>query len=96
MNENLKLFIPKNLDASAKVFIWELDVAMIFIAVLGVGIVLGAFILPLIIALILCAVFQKMKSGRSRGYSIHLMYWYSPMNIGNRRTPPSSVRSFVG
>lgn len=38
MNENLKIFIPKNLDAMPKVFLWDMDVAMIFMVVLGIGI----------------------------------------------------------
>lgn len=96
MNENLKVYIPKNLDAQPKIFIWDMDVAMIFNVILGMGIVMGAFFIPLILAAIICSAYQKMKSGRQQGYSIHLLYWYSPMNLGNRRTPPSCARSFVG
>lgn len=96
MNENLKIYIPKNLDASPKIFIWEMDVAMIFIVILGMGIVMGAFLLPLAVAIVICTTYQKMKSGRQQGYSIHLLYWYSPMNLGTRRTPPSCARSFIG
>lgn len=96
MNENLKIYIPKNLDAMPRVFLWDMDVAMIFMVVLGLGIMMGAFFIPLVLALFLGHTYQKTKSGRQQGYSIHLLYWLSPMNIGNRRTPPSCVRSFIG
>lgn len=96
MDENLKYLVPKHLDTPPKVFIWDFDVALIFMTVMGFGIVMGAFILPLIIAVILCSAYQKMKSGRQQGYSIHLLYWFMPMNIGNRRTPPSCARNFIG
>jgi type IV conjugative transfer system protein TraL len=96
MNENLKIFIPKNLDAMPKVFLWDMDVAMIFMVVLGIGILMGAFFTPLGLALFLGHVYQKAKSGRQAGYSVHLLYWFSPVSIGNRRTPPSCSRNFVG
>lgn len=96
MNENLKAMIPKNLDAQPKIFIWDFDVAMIFISMMALGILMGAFIAPLILAIIVCKFYQKVKSGRQPGYSIHLLYWISPVSIGNRRTPPSCARSFIG
>ena len=96
MNENLKFLVPKYLDTQPKLFIWDFDVAMIFMVVMGLGIVMGAFITPLVMSMVLCSFYQKMKSGRQPGYSIHLLYWYMPMNVGNRRTPPSCIRNFVG
>lgn len=96
MQENLKIMVPKNLDAQPKVFIWDFDIAMIFMMIMALGILAGAFFIPLIVAVTICGAYQKMKSGRQPGYSIHLLYWISPVNIGNRRTPPSCVRSFIG
>lgn len=96
MNENLKAMVPKNLDAQPKIFIWDFDVAMIFLSMTALGILLGALIAAMILGVILCKLYQKVKSGRQHGYSIHLLYWISPVNIGNRRTPPSCARSFIG
>jgi conjugal transfer pilus assembly protein TraL len=95
-SEYLKYKAPRTLDAMPKMFIWDFDVALTFITVMGLGISLGGFFIPMILAFIACAGLQKMKSGRHPGYMVHLLYWYSPTSIGNRRTPPSFARDFIG
>jgi conjugal transfer pilus assembly protein TraL len=78
------------------IFLWEFDVAIMFMSILGLGILMGAFFTPLTIAIGAAIAYQKLKSGRHKGYSVHLMYWFLPIGIGTKRTPPSYARHFVG
>jgi conjugal transfer pilus assembly protein TraL len=96
MQENLKYHVPRALDAPMKIFVWDFDVVMIFIVIYGLGLAMGAAIVPGIIGAFLAGAYSKIKSGRQQGYSIHLLYWHMPFSIGNKRTPPSCARNFVG
>jgi len=53
-------------------------------------------ILGAILGVILAAMFSRAKSGRNRGYGLHLLYWYLPVGLSFKRVPPSSKRSFLG
>jgi conjugal transfer pilus assembly protein TraL len=96
MQDDYKTYVPQTLDDPPKFLFWDFDVALLFILVLGIGIMVGALITSVIAGGTLAWLFSRAKSGRSRGYGIHLMYWYLPIGIGFKRVPPSKTRHFVG
>ena len=93
--QDIKYLIPKRIDDPPKFLFWDYDVTMIFMASLMFGILAGFFITSVIFGLGMCYGLAKIKSGQQKGYGIHLWYWYLPLNMF-KRTPPSSIREFIG
>jgi conjugal transfer pilus assembly protein TraL len=94
--EDFKYHVPQTLDDPPRFLLWDFDVAMVFIVCLGIGI-MGGFLLKSCIAGMVCSwYYSRSKSGKSKGYGIHLLYWFMPMVIGVKRAPPSSIRHFIG
>ncbi len=94
--ETKKLLIPRRLDDPPKFFFWDFDVALVWMVVVLFGIMVGALLIPFVIA---CAAgwgFGKLKAGQARGYGLHVLYWHTPMTMGFKRTPASCFREFVG
>jgi conjugal transfer pilus assembly protein TraL len=91
-----KLLVPRKLDEPPRFFFWEFDVALVFLVMLGFGILTGQIVLSLILGVVGAVSFSKMKSGQHPGYLIHMLYWHLPLRIGFKRTPPSYEREFVG
>lgn len=96
MKEEYKTFVPQTLNDAPKFLFWDMDIAMVFIVVLGFGIMGGWLISSAIAGIVLASLFSRAKSGRSAGYGIHLVYWYLPIGVGFKRVPPSKRRHFVG
>ncbi len=94
--EEYKHYVPQTLDDPPKLLFWDMDVAMVFIVMLGFAIMVGQMVIGTIAGLILAAMFARAKSGRSRGYGLHLLYWYSPVGLSFKRVPASNKRNFVG
>ncbi len=90
------LLIPKTLDAMPRVFLWDFDVAMIFLCGLGVGIVLGQLVVFSLLGLVAATAFSKARSGRHPGFMVHALYWHMPGRMGFKRLPPSCEREFIG
>jgi conjugal transfer pilus assembly protein TraL len=92
----MQLSVPRTLDSPPRFFFWDLDVAMVFLLCLGIGIVAGFTMTFAIIGIFLASAFSRMRSGQHPGYLLHLMYWYLPISVGFKRTPPSYERYFIG
>ena len=96
IDDEFKHFVPQTLDDPPRLLFWDMDVAMVFVVVLGFSIMVGQMILGAILGVVLAAWFARSKSGRNRGYGLHLLYWYLPVGLSFKRVPPSSKRSFLG
>lgn len=94
--ETKKLFVPRKLDEPPRFFFWEFDIALVFLVGIGFGILSNQIVLCTVLGTVGATVFSKTKSGQHPGYLVHLLYWYLPLNIGLKRTPPSYEREFVG
>jgi len=94
--ESRQYLIPQRLDDPPKYLWWDFDVAIIAMGSFVVGIVAGSFWLFTIIGFLIALAYQKIKGGKTRGFGLHLVYWYSPFTLGFRLTPPSSIREFIG
>jgi len=89
--------VPLTLDDPAQILFWEADVAMatvmLFYLVFACS---DSFLLGLALGISAGALLQRLKSDKHKKYSVHLSYWYLPVNIGLQRTPPSAMRHFLG
>ena len=94
-NETGLVPIPRELDANAKIFIWDFDVAMLFIFGIGVGVMVGSLSFGAVFGVLLSKVWSKIRQGKATGFGIHTLYWYLP-GKPFRRSPESFRRHFMG
>lgn len=94
--ERLGLKMPRHLDDPEKFLWWDFDQALITIAVIGFSIVVNMVAVGAVLGAAAGVAIGRLKSGRSRGYLVHTAYWYLPLDMGMKRTPPSHVTRFVG
>ncbi len=93
--ETSKYLIPKRIDDPPKFLFWDFEVAIIFMTSMLFGIMSGFFVMCTLVGLVGCWGMQKVKAGQQKGYGIHLLYWHLPITLF-KRTPPSSIREFIG
>lgn len=91
-----KLIVPQRLDDAPKFLWWDFDVAMIFMGSLILGILTNNTMTFMGVGLVCALGYQKIKSGRSKAFGLHAIYWYLPVTFGFKITPPSAVREFIG
>jgi conjugal transfer pilus assembly protein TraL len=94
--DDYKYYVAQTLDDPPRFLLWDFDVAMIFIVMLGVGIMAGWLVLGGLAGVIAAWFYIRAKSGKTRGYGLHLLYWFMPAAISTKRSPPSSFRNFIG
>lgn len=97
MSEISKYQVPRTLDDPGRILWWDVDQALLVCMFLVFGMVAGYLLIGMITGLSIGWVYGKSKSGRHKGYAIHLMYWFMPSGVlGLRRTPPSHHRELIG
>lgn len=87
--------VPRELDANAKIFIWDFDVAALFVFGFAIGIMVGSLIVGAILGVLFSKAWSKIRHGRAKGFGIHTLYWYLP-GKPFRRSPESFRRNFMG
>lgn len=87
--------VPRELDANAKIFIWDFDVAALFVFGFAIGIMVGSLIVGAILGILFSRAWSKIRQGRAKGFGIHTLYWYLP-GKPFRRSPESFRRNFMG
>lgn len=87
--------VPRELDANAKIFIWDFDVAALFVFGFAIGIMVGSLIVGAILGVLFSKAWSIIRQGRAKGFGIHTLYWYLP-GKPFRRSPESFRRNFMG
>ena len=87
--------VPRELDANAKIFIWDFDVATLFLTGIAIGVMVGSLLLGGVLGVVLAKGWNRVRQGRAKGFGIHTLYWYLP-GKPFRRLPPSYRREFMG
>ena len=91
------LDIPRRLNDAPRIFWWEIDVALIFLAALLAGMMAGYFMTGCALGALMAWGFGKAKSGEHPAFALHLLYSHLPSVIsGLKRTPPSHQRVLLG
>jgi len=87
--------IPRRLNDPPKLFLWDMDIAMLFSTCFILGAIAGSAILGSIVGGALGHYYGRLKSGKHPAYAVHLVYWYLP--IGKMKAvPPSHIREMLG
>ena len=87
--------IPQHLDDPPRFLFWDFDQAVLFMLALSVGMLMQMIFLGAAAGVGLVVLYGKAKSGQHRAFALHLMYWYLPLGLGFRRTPPSFIREYI-
>lgn len=91
-----KLMFPQRLDDPPRFLWWDFDVAIIFMGCFLIGILTNQMLIFVFCGTLIAGAFQKLKSGKHRAYGVHALYWYLPITLGLKVTPPSAHREFIG
>jgi conjugal transfer pilus assembly protein TraL len=94
--DDFKLLIPSRLDDPPKFLWWDFDVAILAMGCMALGIMTSQVFIFSAAGGVVAMAYQKLKAGRSRAFGLHILYWFLPFSFGLKRTPPSSVREFIG
>ena len=87
--------VPRELDAGAKIFIWDFDVSALFVTGFAIGVMVGSLLVGVVLGVVFAKAWSKLRQGRAKGYGIHTLYWYLP-GKPFRRSPESFRREFLG
>lgn len=87
-------YIPRLLDAPPKALWWDMDEFMALVAPLGLGLIMGWFVIGAAMGLLASYAIQKLKAGRGAWYMLHALYWY--VGIRLKSTPPATIREYIG
>lgn len=94
---DVALEIPRRLNDPPRMFWWEIDVSLLFLASVLAGMIAGFFVTGCAAGVLLAWAYGKAKSGEHPAFALHLLYWHLPAAVsGLRRTPPSHLRELVG
>jgi conjugal transfer pilus assembly protein TraL len=96
ISDEFKYYVASTLDDPPRFLLWDFDVAMIFIVMLGIGILAGWLITGGALGIGASWLYNRSKSGKTRGYGIHLLYWFMPALVSTKRIPKSNIRHFIG
>ena len=89
--------IPRRLNDPPRMFWWEIDVALLFLAAGLAGMIAGFFMTGCAIGVLLAWAYGRAKSGEHTAFALHLLYWHLPSFVtGLKRTPPSYQRELIG
>jgi conjugal transfer pilus assembly protein TraL len=89
--------IPRRLNDPPRMFWWEIDVALLFLAAALAGMIAGFFMTGCAVGVLLAWAYGRAKSGEHPAFALHLLYWHLPGFVtGMKRTPPSHQRVMVG
>ena len=87
--------VPRELDANAKIFIWDFDVASLFVCGFAIGVMVGSLLVGVIFGVLFAKAWSKIRQGRARGFGIHTLYWILPGKPFGL-SPESFRRDFMG
>lgn len=88
--------IPTRLDAPARVLMWDSTQLGVLVAFVFLGVMLRNPVSWIIAGLAVAYVIGRLTGGRHPRYLLHWAYWHLPGGMGFDRTPPSSLREFIG
>lgn len=96
MTDDRDLLIPRRLDDPPKFLFWDFDVALLFMSGAFFGILSNYMLVGMALGGVMAWAYGRMKSGKQKGYLMHLAYWYMPAGFALRRVPKSAKRVFYG
>lgn len=89
-------WVPRNLDAPALFFMWELDTAIVIIVCFVLGGVLNMALVGVVLAIVIGRGYTYLKEEGGRGLLIKVAYWYTPSDVWLSKRAPSHIREYIG
>lgn len=89
-------WIPRTLDAPSLFFIWEADIAFVYIIWFIMGGVLNMYLLGITFALVFGRGYVRLKEEGGKGLILKLLYWFTPSDLWISKSLPSHFREFIG
>jgi len=87
--------IPRYIDTQPQILWWELDEVIVLLLSIFAGIVTRQLTYFLIGGFIATYFITKLKSGKSKGYVFHWLYWLGIPSFQFRNVPPGHYREFL-
>jgi len=89
--------IPKHLDDPARFLFWPVDEAAIALTIVVIGLISDHLIIGLLFAIIVSIMHTSVKRKWGKTVLIQAAYWYfPPLILNTKSTPPSYIRSYLG
>lgn len=94
-------YIPRRLDDTWKIGMWDADVAAPVLFCFFVGYMarsMVAFCVAMAVGIAISRWLSRVKADKHPSFALHWMYWYLPTNPATkmRATPPSDVVRMIG
>lgn len=95
--DRLEWTVPRSLDETPKLLVFDMHQVVVFVAMAAFGIVIGSMLTGIVAGAVLAKAYGNLRSSRHRCIVKHLAYWYLPGWVLNLRgSPPAHLRMFVG
>ena len=89
--------IPRRLNDPPRMFWWDLDLALVAIALALLGMIAGFFLTGVMLGVLAAGAYSVLKSGKHPAFALHLLYWYLPACVVKLKcAPPSHLRELIG
>lgn len=94
-------FIPRRLDDTWKIGLWDLDVAAPVLFCFVMGYAAGSklsFAIAMAVGIALSRWMSRVKADKHPAFALHWIYWHFPTNPISRMkaTPPSEYERMIG
>ena len=93
---NNDFWIPRTLDAPPKFFMWDFDVASIWIICIMFGAMMQFTTAGIALAFLLGRSYSRLKEDGGKGLFVKILYWYIPSEQLFGRRLSSHVREYLG
>lgn len=92
-----KYYIPKHLDAPARILFWTFDEALMFMVPMFIGVMTNHGVIGILFAVGLFKGWKRIKGVGNSNLLKCLAYWHYPASVlGLKSTPDSSIRNYLG
>lgn len=96
-------YIPRRLNDTWKLGFVDVDVALPFVVIFGIGLLADGFALgwhsfmAAVLGVAASRWFSRQRADKHPAFLLHLGYWYLPAILTPlKRTPPSHIRRTIG
>ena len=91
-----RYLIPRHLDDSPMIFMWDADEAGAFIFLMLFGALFQQFIAGIVLGFLTARALARIKQAGGRGLILRFLYWYTRSDLWIKCRAPSYIREFTG
>lgn len=91
-----RYLIPRHLDDSPMIFMWDADEAGTFIFLMLFGALFQQFIVGIVFGFLSARALARIKQAGGRGLILRFLYWYTRADLWIKCRAPSYIREYTG